>query len=480
MIDLSRTRGELLAEIGAGDPASLPAMDILEVGIATEAARVSVLGHGSEDLFPFLNVVFSERYAAVPRLQLIRDLLMPLKHALGNALKHGNGGDPAMTVSVEILLTLKGVLFAITDEGQGFDVPLTLRRLQEKGAYFKNHGTGFRNLHRATSAVSYENGGRTVLLCFRRAAADPDGSAGKPLGGGHASPELLDPAWVQTCLRDALPELGEGRSRIESCRVYAVGGPGRDDSRYRCVLRLACAGGRTPQTRVLSARIHSTEEAAEADLEAASRLQEVRFSESVRVLRPVARLAGEPTLVLYDLNPLMDLREYLSYRGSLKSLRHCARRFGEALGCLHRSRIVLPRPGHERSARRRPSVPTLGGFSWDDVYYGVNNRFYLSRFEACRRSDPGIDLGGFAAELLSFIHTRFADEDREEVYRHCRTAFLEEYNSKAEHWVSEEDLGFYASLALCDCIRRAPPGTESPAGGLLRWLDRMALSGRAP
>ena len=31
----------------------------------------------------------------------------------------------------------------------------------------ENHGCGFRNLHQAMSTVTYENGGRTVLLCFR-------------------------------------------------------------------------------------------------------------------------------------------------------------------------------------------------------------------------------------------------------------------------------------------------------------------------
>ena len=83
-------------------------------------------------------------------------------------LQARNGYDLTKVISVEIVLTAKGALIAVTDEGRGFDVALTFRRFQWQESYFANHGVGFRNLHRAISMVSYENGGRTVLLCFRR------------------------------------------------------------------------------------------------------------------------------------------------------------------------------------------------------------------------------------------------------------------------------------------------------------------------
>ena len=95
-----------------------------------------------------------ERFAALPRLLLIRDLLIPLRNALGNAYKHGNAADPAKAIQVELVLTAKGALIAVTDEGAGFDPSRTFRQFQDRESYFVNHGDGFRNLHAATSTVT--------------------------------------------------------------------------------------------------------------------------------------------------------------------------------------------------------------------------------------------------------------------------------------------------------------------------------------
>src|SRR5438552_9447804 len=125
MIDPGYTRARLLAEIEAPGPPGNPLSDITDPRVATTDAHVRLCGHAREDLFPLLNIALLERFATVPRLQLIRDLLMPLKHALGNTSKHGNGRDPARTIAVEIVLTRVGALIAVTDEGTGFDVART-------------------------------------------------------------------------------------------------------------------------------------------------------------------------------------------------------------------------------------------------------------------------------------------------------------------------------------------------------------------
>src|SRR5438552_7718537 len=160
MIDPGYTRARLLAEIEAPGPPGNPLSDITDPRVASTDAHVRLWGHAREDLFPLLHIALSERFAAVPKLQLIRDLLMPLKHALGNACRHGNGNEPGKTVSVEIVMTRKGALIALTDEGPGFDVALTFRRFLQQQNYFVNRGAGFRSLHQAMSTVSYENGGR--------------------------------------------------------------------------------------------------------------------------------------------------------------------------------------------------------------------------------------------------------------------------------------------------------------------------------
>src|SRR5205823_4902754 len=156
-----------------------------------------------------------------------------------NAHKHGNSRDPAKVISVELVLTGKGALITITDEGNGFDAALALRRFQTQEKYFANHGCGFHNLHRAKSMVSYENGGSSLLLCFQpslrsprrsvngatrdlaaqsatsehaRAEASPGLSGPDPQSGRRRCQplaKLLDPLWIQTCL-SALPEFGNG------------------------------------------------------------------------------------------------------------------------------------------------------------------------------------------------------------------------------------------------------------------------------
>ena len=284
MIDLGCTRARLLAEIEGTNSTGEPLSDITDPRVATADAHVRVCGRGRKDLFPLLKIALCERFASVPRPQLIRDLLMPLKNALGNAFKHGNGSDLGKRVSVEIMLTRKGALLAVTDEGTGFDFARTFRRFQQQETYFENHGCGFRNLHQAMSTVTYENGGRTVLLCFRptkeslepasrwpalepvavgnspavERSVPPGGKHGEAfkraettdlIPGGKMLPstagetpaatfwrapcaknsesslaKLLDGEWMRTSLSTELPEFANGGARLESCRIYPTGG----------------------------------------------------------------------------------------------------------------------------------------------------------------------------------------------------------------------------------------------------------------
>lgn len=258
MIDLTRTREDFLAEIEATDPGNDPCRDITDPRIASADMSIRFGGHRRRNLFSLLKVALTERFILVPRPELLRDVLVPIKHAIGNAYRHGNGRDPAKAILVEMVLTPKGALIAITDEGSGFDVQGTFQRFQEHQAYFVNYGCGFRNLHRATSTVSYEHDGRTVLLCYR---PPEDRSSGKSPAVDHSSvqspddqsasetigrvmPPVPDSEWIRTCLADEVPEFRDGPARLESCRVYAAHGEGADDCGHRYVLRVA--GGENP------------------------------------------------------------------------------------------------------------------------------------------------------------------------------------------------------------------------------------------
>jgi len=62
MIDLSRTRRELLAEIEAPDIPCEPLSDITDPRVAATDARVCLSGRGRDDLFPLLKRALSERF----------------------------------------------------------------------------------------------------------------------------------------------------------------------------------------------------------------------------------------------------------------------------------------------------------------------------------------------------------------------------------------------------------------------------------
>jgi anti-sigma regulatory factor (Ser/Thr protein kinase) len=566
MIDLSRNRAELLAEIEAPRVAGEVLSDITDPRFASADVRARVNGHAKRDLFPLLKVVLSERFADVARLELLRDLLIPLRNALGNAYKHGNDHDSSKAVSVELTLTRKGALIAITDQGAGFDVALTLRRFQEQNDYFANRGAGFRNLQAAASTVSYENGGRTVLLCFRPtmreqddASPSPSASVGHPAidqgesAGGHASHESVNsrrtkahstlvqsqslltlaaarprkfavradgletadaranvPAarWLEACLSTGLPEFANHDARIESCRVYAPRGRANDGCGIRYLLRMASRDGRPAATRVLTGRLHATATAAAADFEFAAGLHAARIETRMLIPRPVAWFASEPPLVLYDFDPWLNLKEYLTHRRSLKSVRHAAERAGETLSVLHRSRVLGRGPEFEAPAQRLPLMidrterslrslsggsellnrfracaqavqkqvalhrprapaPIHGALDWDCIQYGIEGRFYLYRFESSGWSDPGHDLGGFAAELLRFTRS-YHDED---AYRICRDAFLHAYNLETARPMSVGELRFYIAFALIERLQRDPSRAAEESGEWLAALE---------
>jgi hypothetical protein len=332
------------------------------------------------------------------------------------------------------------------------------------------------------------------------------------LDAAEVRPNVLDAEWLRTCLSTELPEFATGPARLESCRVYATHGRAGDDCGNRYVLRLAAPDGQPPETRIFTARLHATEAAAAADFEFATRLRDSRATKRLAIPRPVVRLAGEPRLALYEFDPWINLWEYLVHRRSVKALRHAAERAGEALAGLHRSQIAfrgnetdlteegvkamvartttalqaLPRGSdlvsgfHGRVERlenaapcRQPRVlaPIHGAFGWDRIHYGVDGRFYLYRFETCQRSDPGLDLGGFAADLLCFT---LSNHD-ESAYRSCLDAFLNEYNSEAEHSISADDLRFYIPLALVERLRRTELPTTAGLDQLLAALDADLL-----
>ena len=505
MIDLERTRAELLSEIGAPVFSGAPLTDLTDTRVLASDVRLLLRGHTRADLFPLLEVVLSERFAAVPRPRAIRDLLVPLKSALGNAHKRGNRGDSTKSISVETVLTPKGALVAVSDEGEGFDVGRVVRHLRSRERYFTDYGHGFRTFDQAASLVTYENGGRTLLLRFLAAVENPERSSPVATYEENALGKAADAEWMHSCLSAELLEL-PGKARLQSSRAaWVANGSGGHDRDLRYVLQVGGDDARPTEVRILTGRLHATADSAAADFDAATRLHDGLGSARVRIPRPIARLAGEPRLVLYDFDPWMNLAEYVADRENPPLSWRRAERVGQSLATLHGSRIAFRQAAPEllderyrrtcerlfadlatrypeadfssrlesvlrsiaaraSAVRSSPPAPIHGRFGLDCVQYGVDGRFYLYRFEDCRMSDPGLDLGGFLADLLLL--------GDEETRRAGSEGFLAGYSSKLRRATAPADLGLYVALALLERLARPKPRTGPEVESLLRHCER--------
>jgi hypothetical protein len=169
MIDLEYGRERMLDDIGAaeGIPAicSTAALTAPEF-VGSDQARVIVKGRERDEILPALEAALSARFADVAPQMLYRDLLSPLKKAVGNAYKRGNQMDPDKWITVEVIVTRRGAFIEVSDEGAGFDVPGTIAKIRAGEKYYSHGGSGFRRFAKADSVISFANGGRTFRACF--------------------------------------------------------------------------------------------------------------------------------------------------------------------------------------------------------------------------------------------------------------------------------------------------------------------------
>ena len=136
----------------------------VSLGEARLLARVSAL----QDILPRLDSALAARFSEVAPDRLQRNLLLPLKKALGNAHKRGNRLDPQKLITLEVVVTRRGAFVEVSDEGEGFDVEATCARFRAGSPYFTHSGSGFRKFEKAGSVVSFADGGRTFRACFLR------------------------------------------------------------------------------------------------------------------------------------------------------------------------------------------------------------------------------------------------------------------------------------------------------------------------
>ena len=95
---------------------------------------------------------------------------LALEEAIVNAIKHGNGMDPAKQVQIDCRFDDDGVRIVIEDEGPGFDVnsvpdPTAEENLDKPG------GRGIMLMRSFMSHVEYNELGNQLVLEKRRDAA---------------------------------------------------------------------------------------------------------------------------------------------------------------------------------------------------------------------------------------------------------------------------------------------------------------------
>ena len=232
----------------------------------------------------------------------------------------------------------------------------------------------------------------------------------------------------------------------------------------------------------------------------------------IHIPKPVA-VFKEPSLVLFKFNPAQDLRDYLKKIEDFHEVAAIIKMIAVALKDLHQSTIALrieetldEALGRYRAALERvvaklvpifsqhserarqffvqlvgraatlkycERVPIHGAFRWDCILYG-DEKFYFNRFEECRRSHPGLDVGSFLADLLRFyLLRRKADQS---FYHAGREVFLEAYFA-GDQPLWREDVPFFVAgamlLRLDRLLERPQDKWEGKVDGLLEQCEQI-------
>jgi serine/threonine-protein kinase RsbW len=94
---------------------------------------------------------------------IIFDVYVGFEEALRNAMVHGNKSDPDKEVTVETAIEGNKVTIIVEDEGEGFD-PESLPDPTLEENLLKESGRGVYLINHLMDEVSYENGGRRVVM----------------------------------------------------------------------------------------------------------------------------------------------------------------------------------------------------------------------------------------------------------------------------------------------------------------------------
>lgn len=98
---------------------------------------------------------------------------LALEEAVVNAMKHGNGLDPAKQVHIHCEITRELARVRVSDEGPGFD-PGDVPDPTEEDNLEKPSGRGLMLMRAFMSLIEYNDSGNQVTLEKRRGADDDE------------------------------------------------------------------------------------------------------------------------------------------------------------------------------------------------------------------------------------------------------------------------------------------------------------------
>ncbi len=98
---------------------------------------------------------------------LFGDILVALMEAVNNAIKHGNKYDHNKKVTIQMYSNSTRLQFAVSDEGEGFNIHNCTYDPIASHSIHNCHGRGLFLMRSLSDEVSYRNDGSTVVLNFQ-------------------------------------------------------------------------------------------------------------------------------------------------------------------------------------------------------------------------------------------------------------------------------------------------------------------------
>lgn len=122
-----------------------------------------------DELFPLVESVTDAMAALGYPADDLFAVRLALEEALDNAIKHGNGGDPARQVQLRYLVDRDQVLMDVEDEGDGFN-PDSVPDPTAPENLLRTGGRGLHLMRCFMTTVHHGEGGNSVHLCKRPSA----------------------------------------------------------------------------------------------------------------------------------------------------------------------------------------------------------------------------------------------------------------------------------------------------------------------